>query len=606
MSGLDVEEPDSSKNGVTSAEPTPPRDEDGAVGLSEQTSGKNQEASTDEASSCPSKPPAVAVTSPTSSDNEASSSDDENVDVGKIAPVSDLSDTQRRICVVTTAAVPWRTGTAVNPLSRALYLTRGRPKGYVTLMVPWLAKKEEQGKVYGKDTFDTQEQQEEWIRQYSKDRCDCAVEEANLNIQFYPAFYHDMFGSIFATVDICSLIPDDEADVAILEEPEHLTWFRVLPNVDESAEKDVQDKAILGWTGKFSYVVGILHTNYSAYMRQYGLGASIVTASALQYLSSIVVRAYTHRLIRLSGTLNELDKAKEVTCNVHGVRTEFFEPPNVNEEDDFEPQPIYFIGKVIWAKGFDKLLEIEDLYRKETGDFFPIDVYGSGSDSEAIKRAFLGRNGLSRKYTSADSADSLANKDEPLSPTQSVTSPEDQTAALVFCREGNLREQVEEGQILPEGTLVVEVQTAETPTNAPKTPGSSASRHPEDVISHLGEKTLETTTGVSKAIMSLSERITNLGLRMAFSEESKDGYSSGGEGDKPKFFFDPPKTRYELRRYAIPARFLGVQDHAILRDIPGHKIFVNLSITEVLCTTTAEALAMGKFVVIPVHRKWHS
>jgi hypothetical protein len=59
-----------------------------------------------------------------------------------------------------------------------------------------------------------------------------------------------------------------------------------------------------------------------------------------------------------------------------------------------------------------------------------------------------------------------------------------------------------------------------------------------------------------------------------------------------------PQSFSELRRQPIPASFPGRVDHGILRD---HKIFVNPSISEVLCTTTAEALAMNKFVIIPVH-----
>ena len=63
--------------------------------------------------------------------------------------------------------------------------------------------------------------------------------------------------------------------------------------------------------------------------------------------------------------------------------------------------------------------------------------------------------------------------------------------------------------------------------------------------------------------------------------------------------FDIPKSFYEWRRKPIPANFLGSVDHASLGG--KYKVFVNPSVSEVLCTTTFEALAMGKFVIIPVH-----
>lgn len=39
-----------------------------------------------------------------------------------------------------------------------------------------------------------------------------------------PRSYHDEFHSIFPMGDVTALIPDEEADICILEEPEHLNW----------------------------------------------------------------------------------------------------------------------------------------------------------------------------------------------------------------------------------------------------------------------------------------------------------------------------------------------------------------------------------------------
>lgn len=62
--------------------------------------------------------------------------------------------------------------------------------------------------------------------------------------------------------DLTLLIPPEEADICILEEPEHLNWYRAPGR---------------SWRRAFKHVVGIVHTNYLAYSSGYSVWAPVLT-----------------------------------------------------------------------------------------------------------------------------------------------------------------------------------------------------------------------------------------------------------------------------------------------------------------------------------------
>ena len=171
----------------------------------------------------------------------------------EVVAYTDIADKSKRILIVTTASLPWMTGTAVNPLLRAAYMTRGRAEegGSVTLMLPWLERRMDQVQVYGENRiFETPRQQEAFIREWLRDSAKLPVPSEELKIQWYTAWQNKAENSVYSMGDITALIPEDEVDICILEEPEHLNWYR--------APGD-------SWTDKFKHVVGIIHTNYFVY-----------------------------------------------------------------------------------------------------------------------------------------------------------------------------------------------------------------------------------------------------------------------------------------------------------------------------------------------------
>lgn len=277
--------------------------------------------------------------------------------------LSDMRSGPRNIVIVTTAALPWMTGTAVNPLLRAVYLAKAGHT--VSLVVPWLESPEDQGIVFPSGTqFATREDQAYEINKWAKDQ----VSNININIRFYEGVYSKDFGSILPLGDITTIFSNDEVkDIVVLEEPEHLTWFHTGKR----------------WTNLFKFCIGVVHTNYIEYAKKYGVFGP-QRALFLNFLNKWVCRSYCHRIIKLSDAVQTLPHS--ITCNVHGVRSKFLDIGKSMSNIEFE-KGAYFLGKVLWTKGYSELIEIiENHYNGTDSERLEIDFFGAGPDLNEVKK----------------------------------------------------------------------------------------------------------------------------------------------------------------------------------------------------------------------------
>jgi hypothetical protein len=162
-----------------------------------------------------------------------------------IVPESDCSN--KDFWIVTTAALPWFTGTAVNPLLRAAHLCAYNEKHYpereTTLVVPWLEDAQDRTALYGMDWNEaTPNQQEDYIRNWLLNEANMPNVSTLLRIHFYPARYHVSLQSIFAMGDLCERLQvrDPARSICILEEPEHVNFYRA--------------PGLVSWRSKFPHV----------------------------------------------------------------------------------------------------------------------------------------------------------------------------------------------------------------------------------------------------------------------------------------------------------------------------------------------------------------
>ncbi len=264
----------------------------------------------------------------------------------------------KTINILAAAAYPWKTGTAILALNRAFYLAqRGLD---VRLYVPWIPP-DKQELVYGHNRrFDSFKAQEDCMQSYLPGDC------PSLGIEFYPATYIYRWGSIVPTCTISGRIRN--CDWLILEEPEHLNWKHPWNRYHKRASR----------------VTGIVLTNYSYYFK-FRFRYRPHQAWFLNAYNRWLIRYHCDDIILHGNGIPPL--ANSQNLNTSGIHHSFFQFP-------IEPdsKKIYFMGKLIWEKGFRELVDL-----LSTTEIREIDIFGSGFEKEPIA-AYAKSKGISFHY----------------------------------------------------------------------------------------------------------------------------------------------------------------------------------------------------------------
>jgi len=296
---------------------------------------------------------------------------------------SDIRKPGRHFTIVTTAALPWRTGPAVNALMRALHLAqRGSP---VTLVLPWIEPREQVKLFDGLAVFEDKKSQAHYIHNWCVTHAKIDLANLPLQLQWYEASYVEEVRSIFPKGDCSQELGDGPRDILILEEPEHLCWYH-------NGQR---------WPELFQHVIGVVHTNYRALIERLGyegfLGNDAFRDSIFLSFTSLVCSAYCDVTVKLSGAGMSLPN--EVTCNIHGVRDDFLnigqhvqlsgvlpsEASGADATGSKSTPGAYFLGKATFQKGWKELLDYCQTL-DDRGSDIRIQGFGSGPDSEAIRQ----------------------------------------------------------------------------------------------------------------------------------------------------------------------------------------------------------------------------
>lgn len=115
------------------------------------------------------------------------------------------------------------------------------------------------------------------------------------------------------------------------------------------------------------------------------------------------------QVIRLSAATQDLPRS--IICNIHGVNPKFLEIGKKKNEqqkngDATFSKGAYYIGKMLWSKGYKELFELLRDHQKDLSGL-EVDLYGSGEDSVEVQEAVKKLDLKVRVHPGRDHADPL-------------------------------------------------------------------------------------------------------------------------------------------------------------------------------------------------------
>lgn len=257
------------------------------------------------------------------------------------------------VSVITSAALPWRTGPAVIGLWHAGGLAGQGQR--VALVFPWL-NAASQRRLWARERFASPAEQGQWMAEEAV-RLGCpGVPE----FVHYRGWYSTTLRSIIPCEDVFRAAP--ESRVVVLEEPEHLCWY---PFTRRRARVSAK------------HVLGILMTNYPYYVKHSGRPGATILSWLIEHYFGYLVRAHTDRAVPIAPILP-----------VRGVRNFVRDARIIGALPAFSgiapvragTTGVYFLGRLVWEKGLKTLIDIAK--RMDLS----IDILGDGPDRVAIQK----------------------------------------------------------------------------------------------------------------------------------------------------------------------------------------------------------------------------